>query len=234
MEYSLRDIISVFIWELPMKKEDIDIANDLMIIRDNTTTKKIKVSLLLEYFSQNYKAEQLEQTIENSLRRISDEYIPKYEYILKELQICDNLINGSNGLKERFNDNRNRINALVLSLAQCGVTINNLEDAIYRLVNSIKELEDKFSISTYSTQRLIEKQESLSSEISDLGTKTDRFVQETDSLESNCNKLNADLDQIFKDSNNDIETKVDLIIQKMNHEYDVILSAIDRYHHTHE
>ena len=234
MEYGLRDIIPVFIWELPMKVDTIDTFNDIMIIRDKNSTKKIRMSLVLEYFSQNSKIEQLEDTIENALQRIDNEYIPKYEYIIKELNFCDNLINGNNGLKERFDSNRLQINALILTMAQCGVSINSLEKEINKLAGNIRIIEEKITKSVYLIQDIEKRKEVLFNAISKTEEIADQFIESTNSIESSWKSIEDYLQEFSEDINTDIANKIDTIKQKLNYEYDLILSIIDRYHHVHD
>lgn len=234
MEYGLRDIIPVFVWELPMKVDNIDTLNDIMIIRDKSGTKKIRMSLVLEYFSQNCKIEQLEDTIENALQRIDNEYIPKYEYIIKELNFCNNLINGNNGLKERFDFNRLQINALILTMAQCGVSINSLEKEINELASDVRIIEKKITKSVYLIQDIEKRKEVLFNAISKIEEAADQFIESTNSIESNWQSIESDLQELTENANTDIINKIDAIKQKLNYEYDLILSIIDRYHHVHD
>ena len=180
----MENIISVHIWQLPIKDNNINKQNDYSVVH-STNTKKIKMQKLYEYFNQDDKIESVSENIQSILTDKDEEYDLVYKTFQLSLNEYENTISE---LQDRFVVNRNNIRNLESMSSYIDINNNNvittLEDAdskyynifisfndFYNICNSVEDLIDhnKDTIKSFeNTKGLFPPERTLSSSTSAL------------------------------------------------------------------
>ncbi len=227
--------LGIFIYQLPLKTTDIQKNNEFMVIRDSQETKRIKVSLLFDYFSQNSKIDKLKENIEKTLSEYDEKYVKIYEDFDSFLDIYDDVINNTDtGLIVMFSENENRINALAEDLMERGMIIGKIEYNLSDISDKTESSEKSYGEMIDLINRLIFDELADSKDLSNISDKIEEFENDTKEIEEDIIINKNEIENVNKSLNNDLNDKIQNITIKLNNGYDKILALIDHYHHIHD
>ena len=227
--------LGIFIYQLPLKTTDIQKNNEFMVIRDSQETKRIKVSLLFDYFSQNSKIDKLKENIEKTLSEYDEKYVKIYEDFDSFLDIYDDVINNTDtGLIVMFSENENRINALAEDLMERGMIIGKIEYNLSDISDKTESSEKSYGEMIDLINRLIFDELANSKDLSNISDKIEEFENDTKEIEEDIIINKNEIENVNKSLNNDLNDKIQNITIKLNNGYDKILALIDHYHHIHD
>lgn len=218
------------IWQLPEKSDDIDKSNDLSMIHDGTTLKKLKMEKLYDYFNQDYKVEDIVDYFKDEMQFIDENYQKQYELMDKSLHDYEEVVKE---LQANFKTNEDNIRELeelvwdnefdLKNLATIFPQINDMSDTLSSIFKSFDGL-----VSIADRNIKVE-----SSDVKSLKSDVSTLENDTSQLYSNCDSMRDQLKNIEETEDKDLSIKKETLKRNINDEYDKILSIVDHYHHIH-
>lgn len=217
----------LYIWQLQEKEDSINKNNSYCIIYDDEV-KKVSVSKLYDFFNQDDKILDIQNSIEGLLREYDSDLEIKYADLDVSIVSYDELVKE---LQEKFKINEDNIRKLItrMSKLEYGTedidTSFNYTNSKYETLSStiqnfkekISELNDTNNTNTTDIQYLIDTQKTLQAE--------------QNSAISILNSVENDIERIKNDKS--LDEKTNDFINRVNDEYNKIVTIIDYYHHIH-
>lgn len=228
---NLNDIIKVHIWQLPEKNNEINKPNEYTIIHDKYTLKKVKISKLYEYFTQDYKINNVVKYFENMLQSIDNEYNEKYSLLELSIDEYEKIVED---LAEKFNKNKEDILDFEVRSKKVELSIKDFKESFNDINNKISILDSTLDSFNSVISKLQSEFIGMYNNIIILQNRIKDMQNTASNLYSNSEKMNNKIHDIKNSIDTDVDTKKLQLIQNINSEYDKILAIIDYYHHIHE
>ena len=221
--------IKIHIWELPEKVNDIDKSKEYFIIYDSDL-KKIRAEKIYDFFIQNYKMENLAQVIEEKIIDFSDEYNSKY--IELDLSI-DRYEEWVRELSAKFKDNHDRIIKIEMSMKDIINSNNNMNELLIDINKRCILLEVFFKDNSDIIDENILSGSNDNENLEELKTKVNELLNTSSQISTNNDMIKEQISSIKKNTQEDILDKSISLKNRIESEYDRIVSIIDYYHHIH-
>lgn len=218
----------IHIWKLPEKTDDIDKLNDITMIHDGLSVKKIYMNKLYDYFNQDYKINNIIEFFENELYNFNNEYNSNYKKLDEALEHYEDLVKE---LQNKFKDNRieindlqKRVNKIIVDNEDISESFISLKDKHDILSSTINNFKNKvFELNSKSLLN--------SDDIKDLNKIVPLLYDNINYINQSFEPITNQIDSISKYE--DLNSKKEIILKRIINEYDKILSIIDYYHHIH-
>ena len=222
------EIIKIHIWELPEKVDNIDKSKDYTMLHDGINLKKVAIERLYNYFSQDYKIQNIVKYFDTVLATEDRKYQKLYSDLEASIVSYSKIIED---LEDGFTENKDNIRRIDTSSNQMDQDINLLSEAFKSIESKVDNLYEFLS--------------ELDKDIYELNTRLDDIESAVNKLEASKNSTNKIITQIKnnnlyitesipKISDNidiDIADKGEVLSKNINDQYDKVLAIIDLYHH---
>lgn len=223
--------IQIHIWELSEKTDGINKDEDLIMVHDNMSLKKIHINKLFEYFRQDQKIENTIAFFENKLNKLDEKYNIYYSSLSIDIDKYDEVLED---LINKFSDDQNRIRLIETSTNQL---INNSSeirtdfetilkkyDILSETLSNFGKVLDTLIISINTNKSALN---NLNIQINDMNNK---YID----IDNNTNMINKKIESIKDTIKKQTDFKKDELITIIESKYNKVLSIIDYYHHIHE
>ena len=222
---------NIHIWELPEKLNDIDKSTEYTIVHDGAVLKKVTLEKIFDYFSQDYKMDNLVRYF-NVLMETGDKW---YEELNEELSLSiDNYNRTIEILTDNFEEDKNKLRTVITSINQLGFDILELSNTYeYRRttfaeMSEILDTTDEIQSDMEERMRLTE--ESVKT-IKTLQSEASAPVKEiTDNISKAKEFFSGLEDNIYEK----ITEESKKFTKKINEEYDKIINIFKYYHYIEE
>lgn len=225
-------INDIHIWELPEKTDDIDKIKDITMVHDNITLKKVIYDKLYEYFSQDYKIDNLDRYFDLLIKEEDDKfrviYLSLSDRIYYYSDIIDDLVNKFNTNKDNIRSIETRINKMGNDIVILDGSFENFKSKLSDLIDKVNELKEvllklDFRYNVYIIKYI--------NHCNDISSKINSDIQK---IENNHKEISDTISEVSDIVNAEIPDKRKEMTDIINSEYDKILAIIDYYHHIHD
>lgn len=223
--------IQIHIWEFAEKTDSVNKDEDVIMVHDNISLKKIHIGKLFDYLRQDQKINNTIAYFENRFNQLEKKYDVYYSSIEISLAVHEETVEK---LIEKFENDKSDIRLIETNLG-------NLSNNLTEIKTDFKNIRNERNI-------LSDTLESFSNIISSLRLSTDldkitltNINSRLYNVKTRCSLLNNNIDalseqienikHIITDQNDD---KKDEIIDIIESKYNKVLSILDYYHHIHE
>lgn len=223
--------IQIHIWELSEKTDDVNKDEDLFMVHDNISLKKVHVSKLFDYLRQDQKLDNTIAYFDNRFNKLNTKYDSYYSSITVSFNEYEEIVNE---LKEKFEKDKNDIRVLENS-------IGKLSNLVIEVRTGFKTIRDKndilsetlnnFSI-LLSSLRVSSNKNRIN--LNNLDSFLDNITTRCSLVKNNNIKIQERIDKVKDIITNQNDDKKDEMISIIESKYDRVLSILDYYHHIHE
>ena len=221
--------IKIHIWELPEKVNDVNKSKEYFIIYDSDL-KKIRAEKIYDFFIQNYKMENLAQVIEEKIIKFSDEYNSKYIELDLSINRYEEWVRE---LSAKFKDNHDRIIKIEMSMRDIINSNNNMNELLIDINKRCILLEVFFKDNSDIINENILSGSNDNENLEELKTKVNELLNTSSQISTNNDMIKEQISSIKKNTQEDILDKSISLKNRIESEYDRIVSIIDYYHHIH-
>lgn len=221
--------IKIHIWELPEKVNDVNKSKEYFIIYDSDL-KKIRAEKIYDFFIQNYKMENLAQVIEEKIINFSDEYNSKYIELDLSINRYEEWVRE---LSAKFKDNHDRIIKIEMSMRDIINSNNNMNELLIDINKRCILLEVFFKDNSDIINENILSGSNDNENLEELKTKVNELLNTSSQISTNNDMIKEQISSIKKNTQEDILDKSISLKNRIESEYDRIVSIIDYYHHIH-
>lgn len=221
--------IKIHIWELPEKVNDVNKSKEYFIIYDSDL-KKIRAEKIYDLFIQNYKMENLAQVIEEKIINFSDEYNSKYIELNLSINRYEEWVRE---LSAKFKDNHDRIIKIEMSMRDIINSNNNMNELLIDINKRCILLEVFFKDNSDIIDENILSGSNDNENLEELKTKVNELLNTSSQISTNNDMIKEQISSIKKNTQEDILDKSISLKNRIESEYDRIVSIIDYYHHIH-
>lgn len=222
--------IEIHIWELPEKINNIDKLKEYMMVHDGSALMKISAEKLYKFFNQDYKIDNAEKFFNDIIESTDKEYDPKYIALTFSTDKYEEWVKE---LSDKFKNNKNNLIRLRMSMNEL-ININDGIDSFIKDINKRYVIFRVFvSDNLKMVNELISSDVTNSEEIKKIINDSNELLELSSQLYINSGSMKEQLSSISDYVTSDVSDKKEFLLNKINSEYDRIVSIIDYYHHIH-
>lgn len=220
----------IHIWELPEKLNDIDKSTEYSIVHDGAVLKKVTLEKIFEYFSQDYKMDNLTRYF-NVLMTEAKRY---YDDLQEELSLSlDNYNRTIEILSDKFKEDRTKFREVTTSINQTGFDVLELSNTYeYRkgiLVEMSMILDSMDEEQTDREERMIV----VENTVKDMKTAITEISSIKD-ISTNISSAKTSFTGLEENINKKISEETKEFTKKIDEEYNKMVNIFKYYHYIEE
>lgn len=225
------DNIQIHIWQLSEKTDSIDSNNTLVMVHDKYALKKTTIRKLFDYLNQDYKIESTIAYFDNQMKNINDQYTVFYSTLEVSISEFDQIIEE---LTNKFNTNRDKIRSMETDMNRMYTTLISIDKDLKLSDSDLSILSETLTNFGTVLTNLNNELNSTTLTLDDYKTEVKELSDEYSRIDSNTLTIQSDIETVKEVINNHNSDKSNELLQKINSEYDKLITIIDYYHHIHE